>query len=214
MESVIAATQDALGIQQHLTDAVRRGDLEKVRRMVEGGAKITDVDEDGNDALHVACYNGRLDIVRMLVQEHGCSPSQRGRIGFQPLHRAVQGGHLDVARFLLDEGASVAARNNMGVTPLHCAALWDRARVTKLLLERGAMPNVQQSNGQTPLHTAAMRGCEAAVKLLIEANAALDMKDMEGSTPLMLASSQLISTMLAEAADAHEQERRLAVMAE
>ena len=51
---------------------------------------------------------------------------------------ACQGGHLEVARLLLERGAAVGAQRRDGVTALMMACMKGHVIVTRLLLEKGA----------------------------------------------------------------------------
>jgi hypothetical protein len=55
--------------------------------------------------------------VRFLL-EHGADPNVQDKDGGTPLHFAVEGCHVDVARLLLDYGADPTIRDNKGRTPL------------------------------------------------------------------------------------------------
>ena len=53
------------------------------------------------NALHLACYYGRMNSVRFLI-EKGLSPLTPTRVtGLTPLHIAIQKGYLDIARMLI-----------------------------------------------------------------------------------------------------------------
>lgn len=72
-----------------------------------------------------------------------------------PLEVAIQGGHLELARWLLDNGAVVNRQNRFGDTalsgicrpPLH--AHWLDA--IELLMSRGADPTIRNAEGETAL---------------------------------------------------------------
>jgi peptidoglycan/LPS O-acetylase OafA/YrhL len=74
-------------------------------------------------------------------------------IGATPLAWAAMLGDTDLAKVLLDGGASVKATNGDGWTPLHSAAFLGRAKVIALLLEHGADANALSLAGKTPLET-------------------------------------------------------------
>ena len=72
------------------------------------------------------------------------------------MYIAAENGHLDVAKYLLDNGASQDPTGN-STTPLNTAALGGHLDLVKLLIHYGANhdPNTY---GQTPLIGAAVRG--------------------------------------------------------
>lgn len=88
-----------------------------------------------------AIKEGRRDDVLLMLSE-GISPSATSPF-FQPaLSAAVQSGHVDIVRTLIDAGANVNARKFMGITSLH-EAIRDAqsAPMVKLLLDAGAIVN-------------------------------------------------------------------------
>ena len=87
--------------------------------------------------------------------------------GGTPLHVAAFQGHADVARALLEAGASMDAVDKQGRTPLHWAAVRGHAVVARALLEAGASVDAVDKEGDTPLHLAADLGhAEVSTALL------------------------------------------------
>ena len=73
--------------------------------------------------------------------------------GASSLNAACSGGHLSVARLLLDYGADVEKTNESSATPLMVAVCGDHLPVVRLLLEAGA--NVYHAIHAVPLSEAA-----------------------------------------------------------
>ncbi|MEO7725711.1 MAG: ankyrin repeat domain-containing protein, partial [Burkholderiales bacterium] len=69
--------------------------------------------------------------------------------GWTPLMYAASGGHLNVARLLISNGAQVNATAENGNTPLMMAAREGHAAVVSLLLASGADAGLQTASGAT-----------------------------------------------------------------
>ena len=80
-----------------------------------------------------------------------------------PLHSAVAGGHLEIARALLEHEAQVNAAQAGGFTPLHGAAQNGQVEMVRLLLDYGADVNLRNKDGKTPLDLARAPGSRTAV---------------------------------------------------
>ncbi|PFX19032.1 Ankyrin repeat domain-containing protein 49 [Stylophora pistillata] len=78
-------------------------------------------DSDGYSPLHRACYNGHLNVVKVLLQR-GADVQARTEDGWQPLHCACRWGKTKVASLLLQNGADINSQTNGKQTPLHFAA--------------------------------------------------------------------------------------------
>ena len=86
-----------------LHTAAVKGNLERVRLLVEQGADKDKFDSNGDTPLRLASYHGHLDVVKYLV-EQGAS-LEKDNIDFTPLASAACNGQLEVARYLLEQGA-------------------------------------------------------------------------------------------------------------
>jgi len=95
-----------------------------------------------------------------------------------PLHYAAITGRCEIARALIDAGASVNVQTThynpvlrgeavlKGLTPLHYAAENGFQEVVELLLRCGAYVNAQDEIGDTPLHKAVKSGAVEVVRFL------------------------------------------------
>jgi ankyrin repeat protein len=84
---------------------------------------------------------------------------------------AVDGGHLEIARLLVDKGADVNAMSDKGHTALNVAIRMRRqgTEMVHLLLSNGAA--LSQCTGEPPLATAVRADRADLVKLLLEKGA-------------------------------------------
>ena len=74
----------------------------------------------GSGPLHHAAYNGRIDIISMLISS-GTNVNSTNSIGQTPLHISAQYGYIDIVRRLLDSGADRTIRDNDGHTAVDLA---------------------------------------------------------------------------------------------
>ncbi|XP_038608266.1 protein phosphatase 1 regulatory subunit 12C [Tachyglossus aculeatus] len=165
---------------------------------------------DGISALHQACIDENLEVVRFLV-EQGATVNQADNEGWTPLHVAASCGYTDIAQYLLSHGADIAAVNSDGDLPLDLAeadAMESllRAEVarrgvdigaakraeeelllqdTRRWLDGGAMPDPHHPRtGASALHVAAAKGYIEVMRLLLQAGYDPNVRDRDGWTPL------------------------------
>jgi cytohesin len=104
-----------------LVEAVRRGDVQEVARLLAAGADPNVKDLDGHTPLHYAAEQCRADIAELLLK-HGADPNARDNQGETPLHIAVWMRCKAVAELLLRHGADPNMEDSWGI-PLH-TAVW------------------------------------------------------------------------------------------
>ncbi|OPY79824.1 MAG: Phosphocholine transferase AnkX [Syntrophorhabdus sp. PtaU1.Bin058] len=171
-----------------LDDAAMKGDVARVRQLLEQGADVNSGDKLKYTPLHKAAESGYADIVKLLI-EKGANVSARTEYKQTPLHRvAGYHGTTQVALMLIQKGADINARDWSQDTPLHIAAECGNTKVAALLIEKGADINARNEAQKTPLHRAAQGDNSASVvALLVEKGADINARDSNGNTPAMVA---------------------------
>ncbi|XP_067293312.1 glutaminase liver isoform, mitochondrial isoform X4 [Pseudorasbora parva] len=80
--------------------AVYRGDMVSLRRYLLSGADVNAVDYDGRSALHVAASEGRLDVIKFLVENAGANCTLKDRWGNTALQEAMRCNQDPAIQFL------------------------------------------------------------------------------------------------------------------
>lgn len=132
---------------------------------------------------------GRIDRVRAALDDDPDGVRRFSPDGFTALHLAAFFGKPEIARALLDAGASVDAytRNDLANQPLHAAAAGRHLEVCRVLLAAGANVDATQHGGYTPLHEAAQHGDVEMVELFLSAGADPTVTVEDGGTAADLA---------------------------
>ena len=74
-----------------------------------------------------------------------------------PLHSACSVGDLDLAQWLVSQGAAaVDACANDGEQPLYAACSAGHLRIAQWLVSQGAAADARDNDGFQPLHTASL----------------------------------------------------------
>ncbi|XP_071090384.1 uncharacterized protein [Haliotis cracherodii] len=145
-------------------------------------------DLTGNSLLHVACDEGRAEIVQLLTSA-GWFPCETNTIGETPVHLGCGDPNILSVIFntVLDRQFSkkmMMTQDMDGNTPLHVATYERCSENVALLLERGADVNIVNMHKQTVLHLACQCGDENIVALFLSAKADICALDAHGDTPL------------------------------
>jgi ankyrin repeat protein len=157
-----------------------------------------------NDALQHAAENGRLAMVRFLLENTKVSldrevESNYGGVerladtkkkvpGFTAVSRAVENEHKEIVEALLEKGARVAGRTRSGAPVLSFAISLDRDELFQLLMKYRPPLDEADYEGRTALMTAAVKGKLEVVKTLLQHGAKIDKRDSMGAPALLRAS--------------------------
>ncbi|KAK4934274.1 hypothetical protein LTR66_015649, partial [Elasticomyces elasticus] len=87
-----------------------------------------------------------------------------GRFG-NPLLTASFGGHQEIVKLLLDQGADINTQGGYHGNALQAASFGGHQEIVKLLLDQGAYINAQRGRHGNALYTASLGGPQEIVKL-------------------------------------------------
>jgi ankyrin repeat protein len=159
--------------------AAELGNTKLLRELIDSGANVDTENELEETALMVASREGRVDAVKLLLQ--------KGADTDGALVRAVDAGHVEIAKLLLNAGSEIQS------DALCHASAAGNVPLVELLLEKGADVNESSANDDqyeaTPLILASANGHGDVVKLLLSKGADLSLKDSEGKTALDVATA-------------------------
>ncbi len=168
-----------------LHHAARSTDPAVAALLLDAGAQVDALNEEGFSALAIACGSGNWRLARFLI-EHGAKPEPAGG---QPALLAAVSGDDDPggAQLLLRHKARVDARGHGQRTALMQACAAGNLEVASLLLDANADRNAHDAHGMTPLLEAAANGHTALVQRLAQAKADPKAADERGRNAVLLA---------------------------
>jgi len=164
------AQRDAKPFPPDLFTAIRDGDVQNVRRLLDNGADVNSRDPEGNTPLIQAAFYATPECVGLLLKK-GADANAANSVGATALIRATT--NYEKTRSLLDAGAKVRVRTtDYGSTPLILAARRaGNSRTVKLLLEHGANATEHDNAGISPIIAGAASNEVETVRLLLDAGA-------------------------------------------
>jgi ankyrin repeat protein len=150
-------------------DALRQGDVAKVKAAINNGDDVNSRDMDGNTLLmQAAVYAATADLDFLLA--HGADVNAANKAGHTALMRAMP--DLAKVKLLVEHGANVNAVASGGNTPLLIAAhIRSADEVVRYLIQNGADPKAVAGTGANAVMLAAAQGASANLKVLLDAGA-------------------------------------------
>lgn len=170
--------------------AAIKGDAATAALLLEYGAAADLKDSKGCTPLSRAVFEGRSDVVRLLLSTGNVDLDRCNHGMESPCYLAALRGHVDCLELLLTMPRPSSLRDvsfHDGYTPLHAAVIARSIECVRLLLGHGFNPSAQNKFLQTALHIAASlevrAGCTAPVKaaeMLLAAGCDASLKDERG----------------------------------
>ena len=192
--------------------AAKWGYFAMVQCLVEHGADKDKTSLSGESPLHVAALWAFFMVLGLVKK--GVDIKKADQFGESPLYAASYRGHVEVFRYLVEQGADTDCANKVGLTPLVqiCSAEWPEAAarldMAECLLEHGCAKDRGDMQGATALHWAARRGDVALATLLRRYGANLDAQATYGETAMFDAAQhgqlEMVQYLVKEGADMHK----------
>jgi ankyrin repeat protein len=111
--------------------------------------------QSGENPLMMASIDGQLPLVETLVLKNKADVNKEG---WAPLHYAASTGKLDVAQFLVANGAKVNALSPSETTPLMMSVSSGNELLIKFLLDKGADLRMRNHQGYSAIDIAELFG--------------------------------------------------------
>lgn len=169
-----------------------KGHIEVVRYLIELGAQQDLKQNLGKTALHGACANGRLDVVKELLKSNAETKINiTDNNGMTPLMEAVCKNQLEVVRYLISQGADQKLEEKENGTAFHLACTHGSLELLQLFLTANDdvnKANLRVARGYTPLMFACLSNKNIdVVRYLIDRGADPKRRNNVGETALHIA---------------------------
>lgn len=191
--------------ERPIHEAARKGHVEMIQWLCENGAEVNVAASEDRMPVHLVAENGNIAAMDVLVK-HGADVniSLYNFTNYPPAYHAAKEGHLDMLKWLKNNGAdmkAVVGWNNGSL--LHTAARAkkdDWKMVDFLVNECGLSVNGRDKYGETPLMRTAKEGNYDMAKKLIGLGADVHTGNHNGRSALSFAagigSSKLVELLL------------------
>ncbi|CAM0142198.1 ankyrin repeat-containing protein [Umbelopsis sp. WA50703] len=133
----------------------RYGELEELTNANFPTSYLLAADESGNTALHMACANGHLEVVKYLVEKIASLDDAAKYINYQneqgnaALHWAALNGHLEIVKLLVtSHGADMKIKNSAGRSPIYEAQAYNHDKVAEFFLSAMVEENDESAGAE------------------------------------------------------------------
>lgn len=147
------------------------GKLEMVRLLVTLGANLDSVDQSRpllKAAVDAKGLTGTASLSAEKIADTKKLLAGGRPEGVTPLHVAAENGQSEIAKLLLESGASLDIKDGNGRTPLHFAAEHGKSETAQLLLQLGASIDAKDVTGKSAAEVAMGNGMADTAHLLEE----------------------------------------------
>ncbi|XP_062515340.1 cyclin-dependent kinase 4 inhibitor C-like [Corticium candelabrum] len=176
------------GQKKELCEAVEKGDIQSVTRLLEMQVDINTRDEDGDTLLIKACWKKNKEMVEFLLAKSVDVNGTDWR-GCTALIVSAFIGSEEITDLLLNvKDIDVMKKDDiLGITAIHYAAQNNHVTIVERLSSCSVPVDINDNDGCTPLWWAAMDGHVRCVDVLLKHGASPQHENKYGGSPLEIA---------------------------
>lgn len=161
--------------------------LEIAEILLNAGADVNAMTNDGRTAINEAAKIGATEIIQLLINHGADMELSAAKFGETPLLSAAAKGHIAAVRTLLTAGANIRASQFGGWTALHYALLNKSPEMACMILKYSPDVNAATTGGARALHLAALAGMASLASQLLDIGAEIDAVESGELTALRVA---------------------------
>ncbi|UYV76109.1 MTPN [Cordylochernes scorpioides] len=166
-----------------MESAIREGNLERIKKLVENGENFNLKNERGSAPLHIAVTLRKINIIEYLLKI-GANIDIRDLYEQTPLHKAASNrDNMAVIKYLVMAGAYVNAVDIDGKTPLHITSIYEQLEASRYLINHGADIHAKDQKGISILMDAICFSENLEIiKILLELGVDVNAQDVNGNS--------------------------------
>jgi len=148
-------------MEKEFCNAGQKGSLQQFLQLLRNEKIDVNSLQNGYTALMYACWQGQLEIVKLLLEEKRVRLNEVSYFGETAFYFACWHGQIEIIKCMLkDHRVNINQANYYGETPLMIATFWGRVEVIKWMLASDRFVNVKLENNakKTALTIAKLRG--------------------------------------------------------
>ncbi|MFO7867118.1 MAG: ankyrin repeat domain-containing protein [Candidatus Aminicenantes bacterium] len=184
-----------------LNVACYRGHLDTVKLLLDKGADINSVADDGSTPLIQAGTGDKTGEIVSFLLENGVEVNAADKTGMTALGNSIfkictsgENSRLKVLEILLNHGADfstpASGDEDKGYTWLMIACTWNQIELAEFLITKGLDVNHQADDGTTSLMVACKEGFGELVKVLVDHGADIHITTDSGETAAGIAEKE------------------------
>lgn len=164
------------GVKTPLHIAAMCGKIEKIKCLIDNGASLHVLDENGNCLLHSAARADQAAFIQSMLEMDESLANKQNFAGETPLHIAAKLGNDESVKVLMRK-CKMSKKNKLGESALHVAVksplaseeLIDYMVAVTVKTYSSALADTQNNKGDTALHTAVREGRVEILEELVSA---------------------------------------------
>ncbi|PNW87017.1 hypothetical protein CHLRE_02g105300v5 [Chlamydomonas reinhardtii] len=133
--------------------AAYRGSIDELDDLIatEDSKHAEAADLHNETPLHIAAQYGQFDVVKFLIREHSVNVDPVNWEGWTPFFGAISRSHIEIADFLLRNGADLHHTTPSGMSAMHIAAWFSQRDSIEYLLQKRAHLHKDNTYGIPPM---------------------------------------------------------------